>query len=203
MIAIDFDAPSHTYRIGGVKYPSVTTILDEIYREFEHVPPEILEPARQFGTDVHMAVFLENHRRLEREGTDAVLLAYVDQWLRLVESLELTVIAAEHRVCHLPLGYAGTLDVLAIFERVLCLFDIKSGTVPRTVGQQTAAYVAAYQTNPISKAYGLVRRRYCVQLDGHATKFPNVIRLDKRTDLNLFISALNCYRFKQDWRQAS
>lgn len=189
MAEIVFDEARHEYLVGGRLVPSVTQVLS-ILQDFGAVPADVLAAAAEFGTHVHQACALDNDGRLDEASLDPSLAPYLEQWRRFMAESGAFVRASELRVYHSGLRYAGTLDVLADWNGQLCIIDIKTGQVPRTVGAQTEAYRMAYQ----SQECGVVpRRRYCVQLTADAYK---VHPLTNPADWSLFQSALNCYRFK-------
>lgn len=189
---LDFEASSHTYRLDGKVVPSVTQALT-LLEDFEHVPMHLLEAARLFGGHVHEACHLWNTGEIDWATLDVVLVPYVEQWAKFVESNDITIIASELAVAHPLYKYAGRMDVLAEWDRRRCLIDIKSGAVPKTVGPQTAAYAEAYER---AKPCIRIARRYCVQLTGEADKPAKAHRLTNPADFPIFQSALNCWRFK-------
>lgn len=189
MTEIVFDEARHEYLVGGQVVPSVTQVLS-ILQDFGAVPADVLAAAAEFGTHVHQACALDNDGRLDEASLDPSLAPYLEQWRRFLAESGAFVRASELRVYHSGLRYAGTLDVLADWNGQLCIIDIKTGQVPRTVGAQTEAYRMAYQ----SQECGVVpRRRYCVQLTADDYR---VHPLTNPADWSLFQSALNCYRFK-------
>lgn len=174
---IELDEATHTYRVDGVVWPSVTQVLALLDR-FERVPPAVLEAAREFGTHVHMACDLDNRGVLDEASLDAALLPYLEGWRKFRRDSGAVILESEHRIIDERLRYVGTCDVLAEWKGRRCIIDIKSGQVPRTVGAQCAAYAHALG----------VRLRYCVQL------MPNDYRVHALTDpsdWSIFLSCLN------------
>lgn len=194
--ALTFDEASHTYRVGGAVWPSVTQVLDPL-NTLDGIPWAVLEAAREFGTHVHQSCHLANVGTLDEDALDPALRPYLDGWRRFLRETGATVVHSELRVAHPTLRYAGTLDAVVRWPRLLAdtVVDIKSGAVPRTVGPQTAAYREAYTA--VHGARSLSPVRYCVQLVGDGE-----YRLTKLTDpgdFNLFRSALNIHH----WRNRS
>lgn len=186
---LQFDAVRHEYRVGGRVVPSVTTVL-AILTDFGAVPAEVLARAAEFGTHVHQACALWNAGRLDEDSLDPALAPYLAQWQRFVAESGAEIRDSELAVHHRGLNYAGTLDVLAEWRNGLCIIDIKTGAVPRTVGAQTEAYRRAYE----SQECGVMpRRRYCVQLTADAYK---VHALTDPSDWALYTSCLNVWRFR-------
>lgn len=184
-----FDEAQHRYYIGSRELPSVTKILSML-DSFEHVPPDVLEAARIFGTHVHMAVDLDNKGVLDEEALDPQLLPYLQGWRRFRAESGFEILHSEQRVVHELLGYAGTLDVVGNFRGSFALLDVKSGALPRSVGYQTAAYVEAY-----GAMFGMKPgRRFCLQLSPEFAIGYKLHALTKRTDWNGFVSCLNVWK---------
>lgn len=186
---IDFDPVAHAYRLDGQPVPSVTQAL-QILQDWSHVDPSTLRAAADFGTHVHQAVDLDNRGELDEAALDPAIAPYLAAWRRFLAESGATVIASEVRVAHQTLQYAGTADVIADWRNVLCLIDVKTGQVPRTVGAQTAAYAKAYDSTMCGRT---IRRRYCIQLsdDGYRSH-----ELTDPSDWPLFTAALSCWRFR-------
>ncbi len=186
---IEFRPDTHEYRVRGRVVPSVTTVLG-ILTDFGAVPAEVLARAAEFGTHVHQACALWTRGILDEAALDPALAPYLAQWQRFVVESGAEIRDSELMVYHRGLQYAGTLDVLAEWRNGLCIIDIKTGAVPRTVGAQTEAYRRAYE----SQECGVMpRRRYCVQLTADAYK---VHSLTDPGDFALFQSCLNVWRFR-------
>lgn len=187
---IDFDAATHTYKLDGQPVPSVTTILSPL-SDFSFVSADVLERAKLFGTAVHSMVELYERQDLDEASLDEPLKRVLEQYCKAVRAKKWTVTDCELRVGHPRMKYAGTLDLLAeTVAGTTCLIDIKTGTVPHTVGPQTAAYEAAYHAMHDGRAF----KRYCLALTERDYK---VVALNDLTDLSLFTSCLNIYRFKE------
>lgn len=183
---LTFDIESHTYRYAGKIVPGVTRVLEPL-QMLQGVPWAVLEAARDFGTNVHLACHLWNQGELDVATLDPFLIPYLKGWIAFVQETGFVVTASEQRLFNRSLQYAGTADVLGEWQRTSWVADIKSGIVPDTVGLQTAAYQQAADPRP--------RRRLCVQLLGDGD-----YKLHEQRDLSdfhNFISALNVYKFLQ------
>ena len=181
-----FDEASHTYHVGGVRWPSVTEVLDPLL-ELDGIPRHVLDAAAAFGSNVHAACHLYNQGRLDEASLDPALAPYLFGWKQFLADTGAIVVASELRVSHKQLRYAGTLDTIAMIDRRRELVDIKStAEIPRTVGPQTAAYAEA-------KGEPRIRRRV-VQLRADGDYRSRV--LTNRTDFNVFVSCLNIWRFR-------
>lgn len=191
---LEFDPQTHTYTLDGRRLPSVTEVLAPLI-DYSRVPPDVLERARVFGQHVHEACDLFNRDELEWSSLDPALVPYVEAWKRFIDESGAVAIASESRVYHKALGYAGTPDVVLAWRKSLVIPDIKStAVVPPTVGPQTSAYAKAYQ----SMHGGREPARYCIQLRADGT-YSSFIRNDP-ADWSIFVSALNCHKFKEKHR---
>lgn len=193
-LEMSFDEASHTYRVGGSVWPSVSAILEPL-NQLDGIPPEILRRAAEFGTNVHLACHLINTGRLDRASLDDALAPYVAAWDRCLFESGAVVVASEVRVLHPTLKYAGTMDTAIRLTRrtrsAVHALDIKtSATVPRTCALQTAAYREAY----VRVRPDLSKTRYCCHLRGDGTY--RLIPYESPGDWNTFVSALNVYRWR-------
>lgn len=187
---LDFEKASHVYRLDGRAVPSVTEILRPL-EDFSMVNPAVLEAARVFGHNVHLACHLDDQDALEWESLDPALVPYVTAWRAFLKDSGAVVIASEQPIAHATLGYAGTPDRILAWGKRLVLPDIKStAVVPLTVGPQTAGYAKAYQ----STHGGREPERYCVQLKANGTYSTHPRRAS--TDWSVFLSCLNVWRFR-------
>lgn len=181
--ALQFDAPTHTYRLGGRVLPSVTQVLS-VLDQYEGVPAHVLEAAREFGTHVHMACDMDNRGVLDEAALDPALAPYLAGWRQYRRDSGIKILASELRLHDARLGYAGTCDIFGEVLGRRAVIDIKSGLVPKTVGPQCAAYAYALK----------VKRRYCVQL------MPNDYRvygLTDPADFSIFVSCLNIAKWRE------
>lgn len=191
MAELEFDARTHTYRHGGRVVPGVTSVLEQL-QYLDGVPWAVLEAAREFGTNVHLACHLWNQGILNVEALDPALKPYLADWIAFLNETGFYVTASESRIFHQTFRYAGTADAFGTWQKTSWVVDIKSGAVPDTVGPQLAAYQQAAIMRP--------RRRLCVQLTGHGYKLHEQKDL---SDFALFTSALNLYRYRMKRKPAS
>lgn len=190
---LTFEAEGHRYTLNGRAVPSVTRVL-ELLEDFSQVDPRVLEAARVFGSHVHEACALELRGQLDWVALSSELKPYIEAMHRFLNDTGVKVIASEQRVWHRKLGYAGTLDLYGRLDRKNLLIDFKSGVLPPTVGPQTAAYEQALLDSTGMRT----DERYCLQLNPELPRGYKLNRLNKRTDWNNFLSALNCHRFKRE-----
>lgn len=189
MTEIAFSEARHEYRVNGRVVPSVTQVLS-LLQDFGAVPAEVLARAAEFGSHVHQAVHLWNERQLDEGALDPALAPYLADWKAFLADTGAEVNQSELRLAHPILGYAGTLDSIVGMKGKNVLVDVKTGVVPRTVGPQTAAYAELVQVR--HKSFR-VQRRLCVQLTGEGYRLHPC---NDPADLAVFVSALNCWRFR-------
>ena len=196
--ALQFDEATHTYTVGGEKWPSVTTILDPLL-ELDGIPRAALEAAAQFGHHVHLATDLYDKGTLDEDALDPHLKPYLAGWKAFLRESGAVVLASEVRVSDRMLKVAGTLDKLVRwkFNRRYIL-DIKtSAVVPWTVGMQTAGYRELYADTfctslPVEP---LSATRLCVHLKPEGVY--KLYVLDDSRDRNDFISAVNFHNMRK------
>lgn len=186
---LEFDPIEHVYQLNGARVPSVTEVLKPL-EDFSMVRPDVLEAARVFGQHVHEACDLFDRDELDWSSLAPDLVPYVEAWKLFIEESGAIVVASEVQVAHEKLGYAGSPDKVLAWGNRVVIPDLKAtAIVPRTVGPQTAAYAEAYHSMHGGKKPG----RCCIHLqDGKYRTHP---RKDP-ADWSLFISALNCWRFR-------
>jgi hypothetical protein len=182
---LQFDAERHVYRFKGKIVPGVTTVLEPL-QLLDGVPWAVLEAARDFGTNVHLACHLWNMGTLNIEALDRHLLPYLFGWRDFLRDTGFKVRHSEEPVFNAQLGYAGTPDVVGDYAAASWVVDIKSGVVPSTVGPQTAAYQNALDPKP--------RKRLCVQLKADGGY--KMLEQKDAGDFALFVSALNIHKFR-------
>lgn len=191
---LEFDSETHTYTLNGERVPSVTQVLAPL-EDYSMVPRDVLEAARIFGQHVHEACDLFDRDELDWSSLDPELVPYVEAWAQFLEQSGAVVIASEVRVAHEQLGYAGSPDKVLAWGKRLVIPDLKAtAVVPPTVGLQTAAYAKAYQ----AMHGGREPSRYCIHLQPGG-KYRSHPRTDP-SDWSYFLSALNCYKWKEKHR---
>jgi|SRR5580765_2134762 len=85
-----FDEPAHTYTLDGEQLPSVTGILQRSgLIDFSHIPPSILDAARDRGTAVHRAVHYFNEQDLDVDAfrsTFPEYWPYLSAWIKFLDT---------------------------------------------------------------------------------------------------------------------
>lgn len=195
---IVFDAELHRYTVRGEVFPSVTQALD-LLNDFSKVNADVLERARNFGTAVHEMVRLDVVGKLDEDNLDPVLAPWLVTWRGWLHQTQQRILLSEYRVASLAHRYAGTLDLACINAKTgaLMVVDVKTGQIPATVGPQTAAYLSALQQMdgyPFGASMRTKPVRYCLSLTANGAR---LIPLKEESDFSIFLSALNCYKFKE------
>lgn len=186
-----FEAATHTYRLEGRPVPSVTQIIEEQLDDWSMVPPEVRANAMKRGQLVHEAVALLVRDDLDWASLDESIEPFVAGARNFLLDTGVVPLTSETAVAN-TLGYAGTPDLVAIWRDATGLFDFKSGSVPRSAGPQTAAYVAAYKST-----HGVqIKKRYAVQLNPSLPRGYKVCALTNPADWSVFLSAFNCWSFR-------
>jgi len=190
---LSFDPTTHTYRVGGVIYPSVTEVLgpaETFAGLFDGVPADALETAKERGSYVHEALALLARGSLEWDSLVEPWAQFVRTGARFLADSEIVVTGSEVPVYSERLRVAGTIDLVGEWRRGPALIDFKtSAVVPVTVGPQTAGYKFLYHD-----LYGNKGRmyRYCVHLS--PTEY-RVIPLEDSRDETIFLSSLNLFHW--------
>ena len=193
---LTFREADHTYWFKGVHVPNVTSILEPVY-EWDRVPADVLEAARQRGTAVHKACELWSKNDLDEDDLDPVLVPYLAGWKKFCAEQEPAFVELEGRVFHPRHRYAGTLDVDCVIRADEWLIDIKTGGYLRPYDLQTAAYVEARAAEMnVSPARW---KRACCLLQNNGTYRLHYPKNTQQQDFAVFLSLLNVHR----WRNAA
>lgn len=187
-VTLTFDEESHTYRLGGVRVPSVTQILAPLC-SFEGIPREVLEAKRDLGQRVHFACQLDDEADLDQDSVGDDVAPYLDAWRKFLAESGAKVVHNEQRVFEPTLRYAGTLDNVLEIGGKKWLVDKKTSiSTPASAGAQTAAYLRALNDPSVT-------RRAAVRLrpDG-AYRFDPLSGSD---DFSVFLACLTLHRWKE------
>lgn len=141
---IEFDRATHTYRVDGVVWPSVTQILSAFDHELDRVDEDVLNRKAVFGQAVHRACELDDAGILDESSVHPSVMPYLEQWRRFRREMQAEVLGNEHIVVNRLHCYVGTNDRLlrfGRFRRAVC--DIKSGMRRPWHEWQTAGYKVA------------------------------------------------------------
>ncbi len=195
---IEFDAPTHTYKLDGRRVPSVTQVLEPA-TDWSFVPAWQLEAARALGQDVHLAINLMVQQRLDWESVDPAVLPYVNGARRFLKESGATVLASELLLGSERLQVCGTLDLLLEWKGWEYYADWKvCDTIPKTVGAQLSGYEILY-----ADMYRAGRRNYRARRVSIRLK-PNGYTVDRMKPDNgdeaMFTSHANTWKLREQKR---
>ncbi len=141
---VQFDAATHTYKVNGIVWPSVTQILHAFDNGLDGIDQDVLDRKSMLGRAVHRACELDDKGDLDGDTLHPVVAPYLEQWRKFRRDMRVQVIGNEHIVVNTLHKYVGTNDRLVAFGRFeLAVLDIKSGMKRRTHEWQTGGYKAA------------------------------------------------------------
>lgn len=191
---LSFDQRIHQYTVNGLKYPSVTEILQlaGLGPDYNNIPPVILEQKRDLGTFVHEASeYVDMGAEVpDYPGADG----YVQAYRNFKAEHNFVPVEAELQISHRILKYAGMIDRIGSIKSNLAVIDLKTTASIEIgyVGPQTAAYEEAYRL-----ITGIKRRlpRYTLQLKADGTY--KLIECKDKEDFQAFLSALNIFRWRE------
>lgn len=186
-----FDPAGHTYAFEGKPLLNVTGVLAAAGLVDARW---YTEESRMRGTYVHQAI--ELHHAGDLSTLDPALQPYFAAYLDWRRASGFDVHHCEVRVCDPALGFAGTADLIGVLpDRHLrpVLVDVKTGTLPPTVGPQTAAYALALR---LADPMYVAMRRFALHLRGDGTyRFEP---LTNARDESTFLAALTIATFQRD-----
>lgn len=144
-----FDPETHTYWIGQVRVPNVSSILAPM-TDLSSIPKAVLAYASERGKAVHYGTELYDTDDLDWNSLSDELAPYIEAWADFRATTGFKPQRIESKVFHNGLFYAGTLDRSGEFEGEMTILDIKTTkTMYPTVGMQLAAYAEAlHATEP-------------------------------------------------------
>lgn len=182
------DEGSHTYTVGGVRVPGVTSILKPLV-DFSRVPPAVLAAKADLGRRVHFACQLHDEDDLDEGSIEPDVAPYLIAYRRFLAQTRASIVENERRVFEPTYRYAGTLDRVMLIEGRRVLVDLKTSIVtPATVGAQTVAYLRALGDLTVTHRAALRLRP-----DGS-------YRLDMLTDpddWSTFLACLTLHRWRE------
>jgi hypothetical protein len=198
---LHFTEETHEYRWNGKVVPSVTTILGKVgIPDFSKIDVTKLEKAMAFGTEVHRNCHLSNMGELHKYEVDENVMAMVDQWKQIKGSLMNKNIKEQWSECQMYSerhGFAGTMDYAFHDGKVLTIVEIKTGITAVQAPLQTAAYAELLRENmPYLRSVRQVKRYSAHLLFGEF--FGKIEEHSDPRDFNVFLSALNVYRWKNN-----
>lgn len=204
---LTFDEQSHTYFWNGRVVPNVTKIISHL-TSYDHIPADRLEVARQQGVAVHRMAELHFKGTLDlaalySEEAQAWLIPHYEALMRFIDESGFEVWAAERRMYHPSLGYAGTPDLVGLAPRLKSikgpgLFDIKRSFFGGpAIGLQTVAYTRIWNDVEAKKQKDLRipdGHRFALQLRNDGS-----YRLNQYEDTDDQVAFLACLQ-QHHWR---
>jgi len=194
-----FDASAHRYSVGGAVLPNVSTILKPLWAYSAAIPADVLANKAAIGKAAHRAVELDVEGRLDVRSLHDVVRPYFAAWRAFCAEAHYVSVAAELRVWHPALNFAGTLDNAGWLDGAAALIDVKCTVdIMPSVGPQTAAYREALAVTPdvddALRELAHEARRWCLQLrpDGTYRMLPQ----DDPNDWRVFLALLTLQNFK-------
>ena len=198
MNGLTFDAENHEYKFNGLKIPSVTQILEDIFPISEFISKELLEEKANLGGMVHSTTEFFDKGILEESSLHPVLKNYLNQWVKFRKDyniqFDLNGINEQIEVMqyHSVYKFAGRIDRIALMNKKYCIIDIKIGSIQKTHELQTAAY--SLLVNQLLERKHQIKKRFAVYLS--ETDYKVVPHLNNN-DENIFLSCLNIYNYKR------
>lgn len=205
---LTFDEAAHQYFWEGRPVPNVTRIIGHL-SNYSHIPEAVLERARQEGVAVHLMAELHFAGKLDlaalySDPAQAWLVPHYEALLKFIDESGFECWAAEKKMYHTTLGYAGTPDLIGIATKLRDIrgpsnFDIKRSFLGGpAIGLQTAGYTRIWNDTDAKKAKDLripYSNRFALQLRKDGT-----YRIQRYEDADDFVAFLACLQQHQ-WRE--
>lgn len=195
MIAWTFDPEGHIYRLNGKIIPSVSLLCDHLM-SFDNVSVDVLAAARERGTDVHHATYLDDIRDLAEESITDEIRPYLTGWRKFMREMGPQWIVREHQGVNVKREYGYQFDALGTIQGFVTLVEIKTCPFNRVMGIQLAGYETAWNEELTTKEHEKVQRRAVVSLDkkgGYKYR-----ACTERSDYNAFLSLLTLHRWSNE-----
>lgn len=206
MKGLTFDPGPHVYRWQGEVVPSVTQVQGAagLSPDYDAIPAKVLQTKALIGTLTHELLDAQISGDAppdvparvaasdvvpasEEEHVLGRIAGYFRAGQQFLEDMNLRIEASEQRLYSEVYGYAGTVDVVALWQAFRGIFDWKttSSIHPVAVGTQTTGYQILWNENNPSRK---VQRRFAVQLheDGSWKLHP----MDDPADRRRWLSAV-------------
>ena len=193
MAVLTFDEETHTYRLDGIKIPSVTQIIKSVgLMDLTFVKQELLEYKADLGKKVHSTTELYDRNNLDIESLHPVLKGYLSGWIKFREEIKFIPILIETMLAHPAYRYAGRIDRVGMIDNVLVELDIKSGIPHHSYAIQSAGYVEMYNFDK-PKIKDQIKRRFTIHLAQDGTY--KLIEHKDPKDRTIFLSALSIHNY--------
>lgn len=184
---LTFDADTHTYRLDGVRLPSVTQILKaEGYIDARWYTEE----ARERGQYVHTLTKVADEGDLNNpDAVEGWAWPYLEAWQKFLADTRCNFIWIEWRVVQPTFGFAGTVDRVLHWDGRDWVIDIKAGAKAAWCALQTAGYAICRDPHNLGH-----ERRACVYLKPNGTYSLDIH--ENQSDRDVFLSAVAGYHWK-------
>jgi hypothetical protein len=184
---IDFDPASHTYKVDGWPYASVTQIIADagLYGDAARY---FTEYAAERGSFVHKAIELYLAGTLDESTVDPAIQGYLDAFVKFIGDTNFYPTHSEQVFYSVTLRVAGRPDLIGPLNNHAAIIDIKTSITPSPV---TGIQLAGYEY-----LYGTLGKRFALHL-----KDDGKYRLHEYTDRNdraVFLAAVTLNHWKQE-----
>lgn len=221
---LSFDSQSHQYRWNEDPVPSVTQVIGTWIKINVYGVPyycdtltgtvisaQVFENAGDFGRAVHKMCELYIRGTLDTTTLPPILVSVLAQFQAWMQEYAPEIILTEKPLYSLRHKYAGTLDILCVTGKRLCLYDIKTGAHDMA-GVQMAAYSQLLRDNlaewwpdfvKISHGKGISSNieRYVLELPKDGGSYRVVpIKSSLRLDWEYFLSRLNQHKHLKEMK---
>lgn len=185
---------NHSYRYNEAIVPGVSQILQRAgIVDLSAIPADRLLASQEFGTAVHIACELHDRGTLDEVILDPLLKPYLDGWKLFRQESGFEPEGIEEKLYSKIYRFAGTIDRRGKcrIDDNLMIVDIKSGVVTPSIAIQMAAYEVLIKEHTGSKK----TKRLAVFLNNTGTYKVQIYK--DKGDVNIFLSALCIYNFKE------
>lgn len=172
--AIEFDEPTHTYRLDGAVVPSVTQLLEPVRRELGG-SESVLEYKRQIGKALDTTIELSERDDLIYSSIDDAVLPFFEAWLQFKKDTGFRVLLNQPIVYSRKLRFAGKPDIFGTRDPVRSTPDELLDTkCVWTIDPATAIQLAGYDIGAQESLGIHVKKRSGLQLlrDGKYKLYP-------------------------------
>ena len=195
MQQLTFEEKTHTYKLDGVKIPSVTQCTKESgLMNLDFVSQDLLAYKADLGNKVHSATEMYDRDNLVIEKLHPTLRGYLDAWIKFRKDTGFTPLITEQKWSHPIYRYGGRVDRIGLFGNDLSQLDIKSGVHHHSYAIQSAGYTELYNYGKPKKEQ--IKRRFTVYLKEDGT-YKLKEHKDPR-DIKIFLACLTITNYKRN-----
>lgn len=185
-----FIPEAQEYFLGNKKLPSVTDILRaEGFYKYNYIYSNSFYKRR--ARDVSEATVLYDKGELSVETADRVIASYLKTYARFKEKTKVKILDIKVPKYHPRYLYAGVIDRICMINGEHALINIKAGSPQKADPVELVAYGEL-----LREETGKEYRLFNLYLDKGTYRL--VERKDTKKDLIIFLSALQCYKWKKE-----